>query len=387
MSLATRCTSCKTVFRVVQDQLKVSEGWVRCGRCGTVFNALEALFDLERDTPARWQSSQPGALGIRKNSSVRVAPKSGGGGHRSKPAEPPFFARRRSDARPPSPPPDSKPPGHSDFVDAQFDPDVVAHVPPPEPEVTEPMPLRGQPPASQPAVAPVPPSPPAPPLPPPPPPAPPAVQAPAASTAEADTVIADTVIADTVIAGTESPPEEADENYEPATLEFVRLAERQAKWRDPRARLMLAGASAVMMLVLLLQVMHHYRDITAARWPSLAPMLVRWCQTFQCQLQAPRHIESVVVESITLTRSASGNGNFLLSVALHNQGSYAVAMPALDLSLRDANGQLITRRMLTPQALQAKTSVIEPDAEVQVQVTLTEKEQRIVGYTVEAFYP
>ena len=48
MSLATRCTACGTAFRVVQDQLKVSEGWVRCGRCDAVFNALEALFDLER---------------------------------------------------------------------------------------------------------------------------------------------------------------------------------------------------------------------------------------------------------------------------------------------------------------------------------------------------
>src|SRR5438046_1859583 len=51
MSLATRCTSCGTVFRVVQDQLKVSEGWVRCGRCDEVFNALEGLFDLGRDSP------------------------------------------------------------------------------------------------------------------------------------------------------------------------------------------------------------------------------------------------------------------------------------------------------------------------------------------------
>ena len=49
MSLATRCTSCGTIFKVVQDQLKVSEGWVRCGRCHEVFNALEGLFDLERD--------------------------------------------------------------------------------------------------------------------------------------------------------------------------------------------------------------------------------------------------------------------------------------------------------------------------------------------------
>jgi predicted Zn finger-like uncharacterized protein len=59
MSLATRCTSCGTAFRVVQDQLKVSEGWVRCGRCNAVFNALEGLFDLGRDAPADWQEEHP----------------------------------------------------------------------------------------------------------------------------------------------------------------------------------------------------------------------------------------------------------------------------------------------------------------------------------------
>ena len=37
------------VFHVVQDQLKVSEGWVRCGRCGEVFNALEHLFETDPD--------------------------------------------------------------------------------------------------------------------------------------------------------------------------------------------------------------------------------------------------------------------------------------------------------------------------------------------------
>ena len=47
MNLATRCPSCGTVFRVVRDQLKVSEGWVRCGRCAEVFNAAERLFELE----------------------------------------------------------------------------------------------------------------------------------------------------------------------------------------------------------------------------------------------------------------------------------------------------------------------------------------------------
>jgi predicted Zn finger-like uncharacterized protein len=51
MTLATRCPACGTSFRVVQDQLKVSEGWVRCGRCNEVFNAIEALFDTDTTTP------------------------------------------------------------------------------------------------------------------------------------------------------------------------------------------------------------------------------------------------------------------------------------------------------------------------------------------------
>jgi predicted Zn finger-like uncharacterized protein len=59
MSLATRCTSCGTVFRVVQDQLKVSEGWVRCGRCQEVFNAVEGLFDLDREPPPAWPQPEP----------------------------------------------------------------------------------------------------------------------------------------------------------------------------------------------------------------------------------------------------------------------------------------------------------------------------------------
>lgn len=76
MSLATRCANCGTVFRVVQDQLKVSEGWVRCGRCSEVFNALEGLFDLERGAAPAWTPSQRGALGLLPVSAEEMATQS-----------------------------------------------------------------------------------------------------------------------------------------------------------------------------------------------------------------------------------------------------------------------------------------------------------------------
>ncbi len=39
MSLLTRCPACLTLFKVVPDQLRISEGWVRCGRCDQIFDA------------------------------------------------------------------------------------------------------------------------------------------------------------------------------------------------------------------------------------------------------------------------------------------------------------------------------------------------------------
>lgn len=43
MSQITRCPACHTCFKVVADQLRISEGWVRCGQCHEVFDAAKSL--------------------------------------------------------------------------------------------------------------------------------------------------------------------------------------------------------------------------------------------------------------------------------------------------------------------------------------------------------
>ncbi len=43
MSLITCCPACGTMFKVVPDQLKISDGWVRCGHCSEVFDASAHL--------------------------------------------------------------------------------------------------------------------------------------------------------------------------------------------------------------------------------------------------------------------------------------------------------------------------------------------------------
>jgi len=43
MSFLSRCPACATTFRVVDDQLKLANGWVRCGACQHVYDALPSL--------------------------------------------------------------------------------------------------------------------------------------------------------------------------------------------------------------------------------------------------------------------------------------------------------------------------------------------------------
>ncbi|WP_221933979.1 zinc-ribbon domain-containing protein [Tepidimonas ignava] len=43
MRFVTRCPSCGTSFRVVVDQLKIADGWARCGWCQHVFDATQDL--------------------------------------------------------------------------------------------------------------------------------------------------------------------------------------------------------------------------------------------------------------------------------------------------------------------------------------------------------
>jgi predicted Zn finger-like uncharacterized protein len=50
MSLVTRCPACTTTFKVVRDQLRISDGWVRCGRCSHVFDATLDLHEAS-DAP------------------------------------------------------------------------------------------------------------------------------------------------------------------------------------------------------------------------------------------------------------------------------------------------------------------------------------------------
>ncbi len=319
MSLATRCTSCGTVFRVVQDQLKVSEGWVRCGRCNEVFNALEGLFDLDRDSPPEWSESK------------QMTPASAPFEHEPEEEQPDpdlvdkideqlLGTSRRTGFGALTGLGGSDRGKGPDFADARFDTDV------PDDALAPPSDL---------------------------------------SSTRAD------------------GPLSLDPDDAPA---FVREAEREARWQSSGVRKMLALLAVVLALVLTGQAAHHYRDAVAARLPGAAQALQAWCSWTGCTIEAPRRLDDIVVESTALAKAASGDA-FRFSVVLRNRAPTVVALPWLELTLTDANGELLARRALNPRELRARAAEIGAGAETTLQATLSTGALRVTGYTVEIFYP
>lgn len=339
MSLATRCSGCTTVFRVVQDQLKVSEGWVRCGRCGEIFNALDGLLDLDRDEPGSWHPQDaPRPRPPDPSPEEESAAVEPDGSAAELPFAPPevaaaetseasaddridahLFRNRRAEK---ASAPKNLERDRPDFSDARFDSDLFAdHLTPAEVEQVE-------------------------------------LQA--------------TGVGDLPLENSRTP-------------EFLRRAERRARWaRTPvHAALGIAALSAAALLPL--QAIHHFRDPVAARWPSTRPALLAWCEVAGCTVGAPRRIDDVTVESTALTR-AVGRDAYVLSVNLRSRAATVVALPSVDLSLTDGNGRLIARRALTPGDFQMDP-VLPAGADATLQLTLATTGARVAGYTVELFYP
>jgi predicted Zn finger-like uncharacterized protein len=347
MSLATRCSACSTVFRVQQDQLKASEGWVRCGRCGTVFSALEGLFDLERES----------------NSGLM-------------PLEPPPGAAPK-----PRPPIAMAPPADVGAV-AYFHDDTDDD----EASAADEAPLASVPARAEPPLRAV---------------APPddfaASSADQAAAAASFTATRhdernedDDAALLTEHSGHHTTFDESAPVYTgPAPLapSFVRDADRAARWQRPVVRRLTIASALALPLLLGAQVALHHRDLVAARWPGSGDVLGALCAPLKCSVQAPHSLDAVSVESSGLSR-VEGAPLYKLQVAVRNRANWAVAMPALDLTLTDPRGEIVTRRVLRAAELGgAAPEALAAGAEWSALATLDVGERRVTGYTIDLFYP
>lgn len=448
MTLAARCDRCGTLFRVVRDQLWVSDGWVRCGHCGEVFDAFDELYDLTQGKPPPWQplphartagaaAEHPGdASGagtevapidgsFAQGSAARpdeallgladaapVAPEAGdefaavtgpgpeegagnganaallgvplrptagaketaavqwaNGGRRaamdsSSMGQPAAGGEVREDA-PTTDPLASGQPGPD--VDAAAAPEAItagsmAAVDQPASDMTG---ATGERSVDRSATA---------------------IATPTSSPAADDgQAAAFPVAAEPASAVTPSPTTGSDTAT--PTPEFVRRAEKQARWKQPRVRLALCAAAVLALVLLAVQTSLHFRHRLAAESPLARAGLGWLCSKLDCRIEAPRRITDLTVESSTLTRVSGDERLIRVSLTLHNRGRVPLAMPAIDLSLKDGAGRLLVRRAIRPQELPAAPASLPPRVDVPLQMLVATDGRRIASYTIEIFYP
>jgi predicted Zn finger-like uncharacterized protein len=402
MSLATRCPACHTVFRVVQDQLRVSEGWVRCGQCQEVFNALETLFDLGDPPADEVPAEVPADLPVAEVDEATLDA-----------AEVVAQGPLPEDHWDPTPPPPPTPraaPADAPAIHQGTWKEAPALAAAPSQEmaplaVEVPSTAAGDSPASRDLRLPSPPP-------------PPSLSALAAGAAAANDDEPDSEPtpsrfigpvpdwarqpsrgrrskstskrARTRPAGDEAPPAHARPSARAHRRrrkpEFVRQAERAALWRRPAVRAILGGAAGMLGVLLMLQVAYQYRDPLAAHVPALAPALHAGCAQLGCRVMAPRAIDRLRLDASDLTRTEQDQV-LRFTADLHNSAEFAVRAPALEVSFTDALGRVVSRKVFQPADLGLRGDAIDADAQWRIDARLAVGEQQVAGYTVEVFYP
>jgi predicted Zn finger-like uncharacterized protein len=350
MALATTCPSCNTSFKVLPDQLKLRRGTVRCGVCQHVFSGLDHL----RYIPE----------GARANAAGTPIPAS-------------VAARIAKDSEPT--PVDDSNPGSvgaapltepaDDYTNegmktAFFMPETVfaatTQIDPGEPPATA---AAGQPagPMHIPA----------------------SIQA-LRLPENIDELLSEKTLQSDALANRQVASPDAD------AIDYFAFGKKSTGFFD-RRWLLYSAVLALLVVALVAQLAIIQRDAIAARWPALKAPIAQMVSPLGLSIAAPQELSALTIESFEL-RSSPEPTVFALSALLRNQQSHAVMWPSMELTLTDAQGGLVARRVFAaaeylPFLGGNANAGVNPKAEVPIKLALETRELVPNGYSVTLFYP
>jgi predicted Zn finger-like uncharacterized protein len=362
------------MFKVVPDQLRISEGWVRCGQCGEIFNASQNLVAGE---PAReWAPPTPTPTPTPKPTPKPVAPapapapgqppEAGGAGAAM--VERQDFEQKVWDLEPaPGDPlprrPTSDPSARAAAAHAPDTqaPDTQAPAPPPYVPVE---PFWAQEPHAPDTRA---------------------ITADAVPLADAHGASAEPAPVTNAHASTRDTD---DAPQEPA-LSFMQQDRGSHFWGRLPVRLALVALALMLTVVLAAQVLVQERNRLVLLEPASRPAIQALCRLARCEIGALRQIESVVIDSSSFGR-LRGDA-YRLAFSLRNQAPIDIAMPAIELSLTDTQDQALIRRVILPSEYGAPGAVLAAGADWSGTLAMNIRPgagtERIAGYRLLAFYP
>jgi hypothetical protein len=107
-----------------------------------------------------------------------------------------------------------------------------------------------------------------------------------------------------------------------------------------------------------------------------------------CTIGLVKHINAVHIDSSALVDLK--NGTYRFEVTLVNTAAYPVAVPAVELGITNANGQVVASRVLLPTEWPTPPIQLAPRAEHALHVHLAldkPDEWPMNGYKALVFYP
>lgn len=366
MSLITQCPACATMFRVVPDQLRISEGWVRCGHCDEVFDANAQLRNLDEPAleggsvvpPVNGTASNPNPELEEELTESNVAYDWG-------PMVPPAPVQ-----------PEPERATRSESVLAQ----AVSQA---EDDVLDPGDVLPQPTDAHSYGGPIEPY------------LEPGFQASSVSDDPLMPEAAPRVDEERAfhipedVANLDSVMDSAPTVAEEVPLSFMPRPEPISWWGRLFGTKVVVASCILLLLLLVTQYFVFQRDRIAALVPTMRPALHAVCDFLACKISPPKQIESIAIDSSAFTSVKPGI--YLLNVTLKNGATLDVATPALELTLTDMQDRSLLRWVVQPNEFNDKQGVIAAGAEVVVNLPIAVRSgatiDKIAGYKLLAFYP
>jgi len=180
--------------------------------------------------------------------------------------------------------------------------------------------------------------------------------------------------------------DETDAPQSDPEVSFVVAARRKAFWRKPAVRTVLGLVFVVSLLGLGLQIVVQERDRIAALDMRTRPWLVMLCEPLHCELAPVRQIADVVIDSSSFNKARGDS--YQLALTMKSMATIPLAMPAVELTLTDAQDQPVLRRVLLPTDMAAPAELpAKGEWGTSVSVLVTTGGARVAGYRLLAFYP
>lgn len=182
----------------------------------------------------------------------------------------------------------------------------------------------------------------------------------------------------------------ADESEEGQAAEeevsFVVAARRKAFWRKPVVRTVLVMLMLLATVGLALQVAFQERAHIVAKDARTRPWLAALCGPLHCEIAPQRQIADVVIDSSSFNKARGDS--YQLTLAMKSKANIPLAMPAVELTLTDAQDQPVLRRVLLPGDMGAPVELpARGEWSTAVSVIVTTGGARVAGYRLLAFYP